>query len=109
MNRIPALGDCARRHVDRVIESFPGFFGAPGKKVASGLHDNQGTLKTLQQRVVQLASDAGALADALFQARVEFLLDLIEAVAVQRPEQCEKGGDARRAKPPCAPIRRKDL
>jgi hypothetical protein len=69
-------------------------FGAPGKKVASRLHDQQGTLEALQQRVVQLAGDARALADPLFQARVEFVLDLIEAVAVPRPEQYEKGGHA---------------
>ena len=65
-------------------------------------------MKTLQQRVVQIAGDARALVDALFQARVEFLRDLMEAVPVQRPEQSQKSGRARRLEPSGLIVRRGD-
>jgi hypothetical protein len=47
-------------------------------------------LKTLQQRIVKLACDARPLVDPLFQAHVEFLRDLMEAVPVPPPEHQEE-------------------
>ena len=42
-------------------------------------------MKTLQQRVVQIAGDACALGDPLLQARVELPGDLLEAETVCEP------------------------
>jgi len=53
---------------------------------------------------MQLASNARAL----LHPRREFLADLMEAVAVERPEKCQKSSHARRAEPGGLVIRRGD-
>ena len=97
LNRIPAFGDCACSAM--VMASSRVRTASSGRResrLRAACIPEQRTMKALQQRVVQFAGDARALADALFQARVEFLRDLMQAVAIQRPEQCQKSGHARR-------------
>src|SRR5580698_1006866 len=95
----PPLRDCLFRASDCSIQNLNGFFGPTGKHVASRLKSKQQSVERLQQRVVQFAGDARPLAHSLFQACVEFLCDLMEAKAVQRPEQSQKSGRARRLEP----------
>src|SRR5580698_8561590 len=66
--RIPALNNGVFGAADSVIESSDRLFGAPGKMVASSLHLDQGSLKALQQRIVQVTGDARTLRQALIEA-----------------------------------------
>src|SRR5579863_6956945 len=68
LNRIPALNNGLLGAADRVIESSDRLFGAPGKMVASPLHLDQGCLKALQQRIMQVTGDARTLIDSLLEA-----------------------------------------
>jgi hypothetical protein len=58
------------------------------------LHAKHQPLKTLQERVVQLARDPHTLADAFLEAHVEFSREPIEAEAIEAPEQAQKRGGA---------------
>ncbi len=92
MNRIPALDDGFLGCADGAIEGLDRLFATFRKEVPGRLKLEKRGLKALQKGVVQLARDARALVDAPFQLRVKFPRELMHTIAVQRPEQCEKGG-----------------
>src|SRR5271166_4220684 len=105
---IPALGDRFRRLIDCASECFLGFVGARREQVISSLKMEQQPVKTLQQGVVQIPRDAGALVDALLQAHVELVSQLTEAESMKRQEQYQKRGHARHAEPRGLVVRRVD-
>ena len=67
---IPALGDRLPGLLDGRFQRLPGFGGAIRQRERHRVKLQQHSLKTLQQRIVQIARDAGALAAALFQTHV---------------------------------------
>jgi hypothetical protein len=95
LNRIPTFGDGPVSFPDGAVELADGLFGAPGEQVPYGLEEEHQPLKALQQRVVQLARDARALLNPLFDARIEFALKLRNPQLPGGPQQCQQ---RRRAK-----------
>jgi hypothetical protein len=76
-----------------------GLGGARSEQLANRLKAEQESLEALQQRVVQIARDAGALSDALLQACVECMRDLPQAQLIECPKQCCKSHYACRTEP----------
>ena len=95
------------------LKCFSGF-GGPGlggmlrQQVNASLEMQQNSMEALQQRVVQIASDAGPLADALFQAHVELPRQLPQPQLIQRPQQCQKHGRTESAEPVRLVVSRED-
>src|SRR5271154_3761919 len=104
MYRIPALGDGLLRPFECSVKSLYCLFGPPWEHVARRLKSEHEPVKTLQQRVMQIAGDARAL----IQTSVELLCDLMEPEPVQRPQQRQKSGRARRLEPAGLIVRRLD-
>ena len=92
MHGLAALGDRLIRAVEGLFEFILCF--SLRKQIVHYLKPEHQPLKTLQQRVMQIAREAGSLADAFVQAHVEFARDLMEPVPVQPPEQCQKSDGA---------------
>ena len=85
VHRGPALRDGLIRAVEGLLEFNLRL--ALRKQVVHHLKTQHQALKALQQRVMQIARDAGALTDAFVHAHVEFARDLMEPVPVQPPQQ----------------------
>ena len=62
----------------------------PGSRLRAAWKREHQPLKTLQQRIVQLARDARPLVDALFQAHVELPLQLPDTELVRHPQHRQK-------------------
>ncbi len=67
MYGIPAFDDRLIGPDESIVEGSRGFDRTLRKQVADALKEQHQPLKTLQQGIVQFASDARALADTLFQ------------------------------------------
>src|SRR6266850_175716 len=63
------------------------------------LHAEHQSLKTLQQRIVQIPRDARPLIDALFQTHIELLCQLPQPQLIASPKQCHKRRYTRQAEP----------
>src|SRR5271165_2398565 len=100
---LPALDDGPITHFQSFFECVPCF--ARRKLVDSYMKVEHQSLKTLQQRVVQLAGDARALADPLFQAHVELPPDApeVEVVSICQGQQDQDNPDS--PEPPATPPR----
>ena len=82
MYSIPAFRDCLRRQIESALESLPRFGRSAREQVVSCLKAEHESVKSLQQRIVQVSSDASALADAFFQAQIELPCDLMDPDSV---------------------------
>src|SRR6266850_2538215 len=69
------------------VERLHGFARSPGKQVAHRLQAEHQSLKALQQRIMEFASDARPLTYALFQAHIELDSKLMQVVAMDAPYQ----------------------
>ncbi len=67
------------------IEALNSLIGIGGKQIAGALEMQHQTLKTLQQRVVQFAGDAGAFREALLVLEVEARGDLLDVALIGEP------------------------
>ena len=74
LHRVAALGDRLCGQVDGVIEFLLSILRARRKKICGGLKAKQESLETLQQRIVEVPSDARAFFDARLQGRAKFAL-----------------------------------
>ena len=88
MDRAPAFHD-------RLVGAFEGLFQllfrlSRRQQLVHHLKAQHQSLETLQERVVQIAGEARALADTFVQPHVEFPRDLIEADSIEAPEQSQK-------------------
>jgi hypothetical protein len=73
----------------------------PGRHlVGHRLEAQHQALDALQQRVVQLARDALALAQPRLEPDAEALADLGDAKAIEQPEEDERQAEAQGEKPP---------
>ena len=100
LHRVPAFGDRLRRLLNRTIQFLFRLCRALRQQVRHRLESQQQTMKALEQRVVQLAGDAGALADARLERHVECVLHLTHPELVRRPQQRQKqthGGGAKQS------------
>ena len=82
LHGFPSLGDGLRRLIDRALKGLLGIGRARSEQLANRLKAKQQSLKALQQCVVQITCDAGALGDALLQARVECPRDLTQPQSI---------------------------
>src|SRR6266403_6085070 len=99
-DRIPAFHDCLVSALQSDVERLNGFGGsAPGKHVPHRLQAEHQSLKTLQQRIVQVPRDARPLIDALFQTHIELLCQLPQPQLIESPKQCHKRRYTRQAEP----------
>src|SRR5208337_1339774 len=107
-NRIAAFGDCLLGPVKTGIEDLHRAFRTGRKKVTCRLILKQQSLQTLEQSIMELASDTGSFTHPCFDGRVEFPPKLPDAQLVGRPEQRQKEARAESAKPIRLVIRRSD-
>src|SRR5712691_11264437 len=90
-DRIPAFRDCLVSALQSDVERLNGFGGiAPGKHGPHRLQAEHQSLKTLQQRIVQVPRDARPLIDALFQTHIELLRQLPQPQLIEPPKQCQE-------------------
>ena len=68
--------------IDRVTEDLSGLDRARRKQIPNGLEPQQQAMKALQQRVMQLARDAGSFGDARVQTALEFARCLFEPQSI---------------------------
>src|SRR5262245_19876859 len=92
--------------LERLCELVLGF--SRRQEVVDDLETKHQSLKTLEQRVMQLSRNARTLGDALVQSSVEFASKLPQAKPMQRPEQRQHGGDNQRAEPRRLIVSRRD-
>src|SRR6266849_7974440 len=92
LHSVPALCDCLVAPIESCVEDLKCFRGALREQIADRLKAEHQSLKTLQECVMQLASDAGAFADALFQAQFEVSGNLTQAVRVSGKRDENKQG-----------------
>src|SRR5712675_2125131 len=71
LDGIPTLGDRLSSLIYRALESLFRFARTLREQVRNGLKAKQDSVKTLQQRIVQVPRDSSPLADTLFHAHVE--------------------------------------
>ena len=78
-----ALGDGAIAAVERRFEERHRLGSAIGQQRAHCLHAEHQSLETLEQRVVQLARDAGSFVHSLIESKAELMCDLPNAQHVR--------------------------
>src|ERR1700687_5055907 len=71
LHSIPALCDRLSGLIDSALQCLPRFLRTLRQQVSRRLKTQQQSMKTLQQRIVQVPCDTCSLADAGFQAHVE--------------------------------------
>ena len=87
LNGIPALGERFLGFVDRLVQRLLGFSRVSGHQVAGRLKLEHQSVKRLQQSIVQISRDAGALIHLRFQPYLELMLYLPQAVLIEQPQQ----------------------
>ena len=85
LHGIPALSNRVRRSIDSYFQCLAGISGTLRQLINRSLKERQERLETLQQRVVQIASNACALADARIERHLEFMMQLADPVLVGPP------------------------
>src|SRR5262245_61663640 len=106
IDRFASLRDRVIGSLERLCELVLGF--PRRQEVVHDLQPKHQSLKTLEQRVMQLARNARALGDALVQSSVEFASKLSQAKLIKRPEQRQRGGENQRAEPGRLIVGRRD-
>ena len=87
LHGVPSLGNGLRRLIDRALKDLLGLGRTRSEQLASRLEQKQQSLKALQQRIVQIARDAGALSHALLEARIKTFRDLTQTQLIERPQR----------------------
>src|SRR6266478_5429121 len=104
---VPAFRDCLVSALQSDVERLNGFGGsAPGKQVTHRLQPEHQSLKALQQRIMEFASDARPLVDPCFQPCVELPRQLTQSQLIEPPKQCQERSRARQAEPGSLVVRR---
>ena len=88
MHGIPALGDHLIRASEGLLEFLLWF--SRRKQIIYYLESEHQPLKTLQQRVMQIAGEAGALGDTFLESQVKLPSHALHP----QPEECHNGTDA---------------
>jgi ParB-like chromosome segregation protein Spo0J len=96
--RIPAFGDRLSSLIDRGIELLFRLLGTGRKQAGSGLQVEQQSMKTLQQRIVQVPRDSRPLADTLFQSYVELSRQSMESQLIEHPKKADASRSAQKQK-----------
>lgn len=79
---VSAFGDRIRCLFDGVIDSLFGLFRARRKEVGYGQEPNHCSVKTLQQRVVQLSCDPSPFLHTCIESRIKFPIEFSEAYEI---------------------------
>jgi hypothetical protein len=104
-DRATALGDYLVPAIESTLERAHGFSRTSGKEIAYCLKPEHQALKTLQERIMEFASDARALADSLFETDVQLPREA-EYPKPQERQDCKSNGqDSQDHEPPGLPKR----
>jgi hypothetical protein len=87
LDRIPPFRDRARSLLDRAIQFLLCLDRALWEQLGNRLEPEQQTVEALQERVVQIASDACSLADTSLERHGELMMQLPDAQLIDCPQQ----------------------